>query len=171
MEKYTWELANEDSTIHFKLKYLQISNITGSFLRFTGTITADEPFSNPEVHLRIEASSVETLDPKWNTILTAEEALSAKQFPVLTFDAVDGCRRSSGSIWELTGQLGFKGRQQSLTMVVNYSQVKRVKGLPMAQFQLFGEFSLEDFGWESLRQYHIGNKLGLYVQVVLLRMP
>src|ERR1700761_7898602 len=102
MGQQVWEISSKRSFLQFRIAYFQISNITGSFLRFAGRVVVDEGFLHPQVELRVETESVETFDPKRNAKLRSADFLASTQFPYMKFSSVDGCKESGGMIREFT---------------------------------------------------------------------
>src|SRR5258706_12002554 len=119
MPRYFWEIAEKQSVIFFKVKYLRFSNITGSFLKFIGSVVADDLFQDTEVTLHIEAGSVETHHAGHNMMLKGGQCLSVTDHPRITFHSVGGCKQSAGKIWELSGELTLKEYTTPLTLVVS----------------------------------------------------
>ncbi len=171
MKKQTWELAPKHSSIQFKVKYLQISNVTGYFQKFSGTVATDEFFSAPEVSLFIEADSIETHNDKWNDQLRSEEFFATDRYPQIRFTSRDGCRKSSGKIWEMTGLLTIKEVSHPVTLLINFSDIKEDRKRPTALFHLFGTFSRRDFGFDKMDEKEIGDEILLNAEVFLVRKP
>ena len=154
MKKVVWELSVKNSLIHFKVKYLRISNITGQFLKFKGEVIADEFFNHPQVHLFIDANSV-----------------GAIQHPVIEFNSVDGCRQSSGKIWELTGNVVANEMKSPLTLVVNFSDIKEGRRKPTANFHLFGKISRKRIGLVCTDEEDVSDELNIYAEIFLTMRP
>jgi polyisoprenoid-binding protein YceI len=171
MKKQTWELAPKHSTIQFKVKYLQISNVTGYFHKFSGTIATDEFFRAPEVSILIEADSIETYSDKWNARLRSEDFFATELYPQISFLSSDECRKSSGQIWEITGQLTIKKTSRPVTLLINFSDIKEDRKRPTALFHLYGTISRRDFGFDKMDEKEIGDEILLNAEVFLLRKP
>ena len=171
MKKQTWELAPKHSTIQFKVKYLQISNVTGYFHKFSGTVATDEFFSAPEISILIEANSIETYNDKWNDQLRSAEFFAPELYPQISFISSDGCRKRSGRIWEITGQLTIKETSRPVTLLINFSDIKEDRKRPTALFHLFGTINRRDFGFDKLDEKEIGDEILLNAEIFLVRTP
>jgi polyisoprenoid-binding protein YceI len=145
MKKTAWEFSNENSSIHFKIKYYNISNIEGCFLNFRGYVHTDEGFENPEVRLRVEAGSIDANSDTRNRALRGSGCLDTISFPFLEFTALNGCKKSAGGIWELTGELTIKEIKREITMVVSHHQIKKGPVSTTMACNLFGNISRKDF--------------------------
>jgi polyisoprenoid-binding protein YceI len=170
MKKYVWDIITKKSSIHFKVKYLQISNISGYFARFKGEVITGEFFVNPEVSLIIETNSIETSDANWNKILKTDTSLAEQQHPYLSFNSRGGCNQSSGKIWELTGDLSVKHEKSQMTMVVSMSSIKKKSKNSVALFRLFGKVSRKSLGLSCMEE-DVGDEVHVAAEIYLIRRP
>jgi len=146
MKEYIWEFSESKSSIRFKVTYMQIGKISGSFLRFHGTVVSDDSFTHPELSLVIEVKSVETLDAECNETMLSDSFLSAADHPDIIYKSAGGCRQSVGKIWEITGDLSVKAAKRLMTLVISNRKIsKHGQGLT-AFFSLFGSISRKNFG-------------------------
>jgi polyisoprenoid-binding protein YceI len=173
MGQQVWEISSKRSFLHFRVSYFQISNITGSFLRFAGRVFAEEGFVHPRVELRVETQSVETFDPRRNAKLRSAEFLASVRFPYMEFSSANGCKESGGTIRELTGQLTVKGMVQEIVLLVNFAEIRINRKKPMAFFRLFGTISRQAFGLAGATEEEIGDAIHLHADVymILLGQP
>jgi polyisoprenoid-binding protein YceI len=167
MNQQFWSILPKRSFLQFRVSYLQISNINGSFLRLSGTVAADEDFQDPVINLQIEARSIETYDPRRNAKLRSEQFLFAERYPNLEFISADGCRKSSGMIKELTGDLTVRGKRIPVTLLVNFSANKIYRKRPAALFGLFGTVSRSALGL-GRADGEIGDEIHLNAVVFLV---
>jgi len=82
----TWTLDTSHSSIRFSVRHLVIAKVHGRFARWTGVLTGDQavPTSwNLDVH--IDASSIDTNEPKRDEHLRSADFLDVEHFPELTF--------------------------------------------------------------------------------------
>lgn len=145
MKRYFWSILDEHSSVHFKVKYFRISVINGSFSHFQGTIESDALFSAPEILLSFKVDSIQTQDMRIDAKIKSKKYLDAQRFPTIDFNAVKGCMSSSGGIRELAGNLIIKGITQPITLITNFSEIKKNNHIPTALFHLFGKIKLTDF--------------------------
>lgn len=169
MKKYSWNISNENSSIQFKVKYYKISNIIGSFLRFSGMIVADESFKDPEISVAIEANSIQTWDKNLNAIIRSDSYLDAEKFPDIIFTSSQGCQPSAGGIQELTGDLNIRGIIHPVTMIINFSEIKKDLNAPIAIFHLFGKISLKDFQLGRQTDERVNDQILIYTEMNLYR--
>lgn len=171
MAKHVWEISNKYSTIHFKLKYFEISNIIGAFLKFSGKVITDEFFINSAITFNIEAGSVETLNMDRNAKLRSGGFLSAAKHPFIKFISVGGCKQSVGKIWEVTGDLTLKEITKPVTLVIHSSDVKKNIKKPVAIFRLFGKINRKDFEFGDFNDKEIGNDIHVNAEIYMVKKP
>ena len=57
----TWAIDSMHSEVHFKIKHLVISTVTGSFKKFEGNIISEgDDFNNAKVSFTMEVNSIDT---------------------------------------------------------------------------------------------------------------
>jgi polyisoprenoid-binding protein YceI len=166
MKRTAWAFSGENSSIHFKIKYYNISNIEGCFLNFSGYVHTDEDFESPEVRLRVEANSIDANNDTRNRALNGAGCLDTVAFPFLEFSAPNGCKKSTGGIWELTGELTIKDIKRSITMVVSHHQVRKGAVSTVMACNLFGSISRKDFRL-SENESNLNDNVQLIAMIVL----
>jgi len=169
MNKQHWNISQKDSSIYFKVKYLQISTIKGIFQKFRGNVFTDQYFSEPEVHLALDSASLETYNSTQNQTLRSNACLASSKYPSIDFHAINGCKLSSGKIWELTGNLSVRNISYPITMVVTLSHINNKDRIPNARFNLFGKINLHDFGFSNLAGKEISNEIQLFAEITLVK--
>jgi len=145
MKNSAWRFSANGSTIDFKIKYFTISNISGNFEDFWGTVNVQNDFADAQVELTLDTASINTNNDRRNKKIKSTPCLSAKAYPNLMFKASNGCKLSEGKIRELTGALTIKEVTREITVVINYSHLKRGQNSPVLIFSLFGCISRKDF--------------------------
>ena len=168
-KKYAWELSLKNSAIQFKVKWFGISSISGQFSKFHTIVMADQSFTDPEIHLFIEAASAETADEKWNNALQHAGFLSAELHPVIEFTSIGGCLQSSGKIWEMSGDLTIKKIKQNITFVVSTADIRREKKKTVSIFQLFGSISRAAFSLHCEQDEEIADEIQLKAVITMTR--
>jgi len=167
MGKLTWEISEEHSQISFKLKYFDLSHITGQFLHFSGKVIANEFFDSPEIYLFLDTNSIEAYQEHQNTLFRSKDVLYAAQFPFIEFSSVDGCTLKSGRIWELTGDIMIKDIKKPLTLIVSYTDIRIDEKRGLAKFRLFGELNRSEFGLRCSGEDQYGDAISISTDIVL----
>jgi polyisoprenoid-binding protein YceI len=81
-----WETNKDHSEIHFKVPYLNVSEVSGRFTKFSGLVQFDEKIKTPQqISVKIETASIETGNKMRDGHLKGSDFLQSKQFPTITF--------------------------------------------------------------------------------------
>ena len=168
MQKALWRFSGNDSTIEFKIKYYKISNITGRFNDFRGSVAADEQFSYADISATIKSHSVDTSHEQTNRRLVSANCLDVLRHRAINFVAINGCKRSEGNIREITGFLTIKDLTAEITLVVNYSTVKKGPQGPIMVFGLFGTLNKQDFNI-SVRDDNMDSSIQITAKIALVK--
>lgn len=145
MKKSTWRFSAKNSTIDFKVKYYKISSITGHFSKFWGDVTIDKDFTEVDIMVKLETTSINANNERINRKLKSRDCLHAEEFVTIEFVAINACKLSEGNIREISGLLTIKNIVTEITLVVNYSHVKKGTHYPVMVFGLFGCIKRQDF--------------------------
>ena len=170
IKKSAWRFSAFGSTISFKIKYYKISSIDGCFTEFWGDVISDDDFTDPEIHLNLEAKSVDSNNGRRNKKLRSKNCLNVRQFPALNFVAINGCKLSAGKIRELSGLLTVKNITSEVTLVVNYAHIKKGETGPVMIFNMFGCISRQVFKL-YLNDERLDDDIHLSLNIALEKIP
>ena len=139
-----WNLDPSHSEIHFKVKHLMITNVTGQFDVISGEIeTADDTFSNADIRFTAEISSINTGDVNRDNHLKSPDFFNAEEFPALSFSATGYNAADS----KVTGELTIKGITKTVTLNAEFSGTNTDPwGNLKAGFSVEGKVNRTDFG-------------------------
>ena len=82
-----WEVNPDHSEIFFSAPYLKISEVTGRFKKFNGSLELSEKFIPTSVEMQIEVSSIDTGNKQRDGHLQANEFFFSKKNPLITFQS------------------------------------------------------------------------------------
>jgi polyisoprenoid-binding protein YceI len=81
-----WKFDKAHSRVEFKVTHLVISEVTGHFRNFDGTVkTNSDDFADSEIEFTIEAASIDTDNEKRDGHLKSDDFFNAEKFPQLKF--------------------------------------------------------------------------------------
>lgn len=85
-ETATWNIDPAHSTIGFSVRHMMVSNVRGTFDKFSGTITGDpaDP-RNAKVDVTIAADSINTRNGSRDEHLKSADFFDTAKFPTITF--------------------------------------------------------------------------------------
>lgn len=141
-----WAIDPAHSEIHFKVKHLMISNVTGSFGSFGADATLEgDDLSGASVEFWADLATVNTGSPDRDTHLKSPDFFDAEKFPKLTFRSTD--LRAAGRNWKMTGDLMIKGITKPVTLDVEWSGTATDPwGNAKAGLTVTGSFDRKEWG-------------------------
>ena len=142
-----WSIDPAHSEIHFKVKHLMITNVTGSIGTFTGGAETDgDDFENARVHFSADMASINTNAPDRDTHLRSADFFEVEKYPKLTFESTS-MKKTSDDEYELTGNLTIKDVTKPVTLKAESGGINKDPwGNMKAGFSLTGKLNRKDFG-------------------------
>ncbi|RZJ68880.1 MAG: polyisoprenoid-binding protein [Flavobacterium sp.] len=143
-----WTLDPAHSDIHFKIRHLVISTITGSFKVFSGTLVTPQhdKFDDAFITLAIDMYSVDTNNRDRDEHLKSPDFFNADEFPEMFFRSTS-FTQIEGDKYKLDGELEIKGISKPITLDVLFGgQAKDGFGISRAGFDITGVVNRNDYG-------------------------
>lgn len=111
-----WKIDEKTSSIEFSVKHLMLSNVTGSFSKFEGSVDYDgKDLAPATVVASISTGSISTKNQMRDKHLTAEDILGAALFPKITFTSKRVLPAADGS-FDIIGNLALHGVEKEVTL-------------------------------------------------------
>src|SRR5512145_458699 len=105
MVKTKWAIDPAHSEVHFKVKHLVISTVTGSFERFEGSMAAaKDDFSDAEIGFSADIDSINTNQADRDAHLKSPDFFDAATYPKLTFKSKELLKKGDAE-YKLRGDL------------------------------------------------------------------
>jgi polyisoprenoid-binding protein YceI len=112
-ERFTIDPSH--SGIHFTVRHMVIAKVRGAFTRFSGTIDFNpDDASASKVSATIDASSIDTREPKRDAHLRSADFFDVEQHPELRFTSTQVEKTSDG--YRVTGDLTIHGVTRSVAL-------------------------------------------------------
>jgi polyisoprenoid-binding protein YceI len=148
MATKTWALDPTHSEVHFKIKHLMITNVTGSFNIFTVSAqTEEEDFSKAKLSFTADVDSISTNNEQRDAHLKSADFFDAEKFPQIKFEATKTENVDSDGSYELYGNLTIRDVIQNIKLSVEFGGVvKDPYGNTKAGFTINGKINRKDFG-------------------------
>jgi polyisoprenoid-binding protein YceI len=156
MATRNWIIDPTHSEVHFKIKHLMITNVTGSFNIFEATVkTEGEDFSKAAVSFSADIDSVTTGNEQRDGHIKSADFFDAGTFPKLSFVATKFENVDNDGSYELYGDLTIKDVTKPIKMDVEFGGVvKDPYGNVKAGFSINGKINRKDFGltWSAVTE-------------------
>jgi polyisoprenoid-binding protein YceI len=146
-----WVLDPAHSEVHFKIRHLVISTITGAFNIFSGSLTTREhdDFDDAKISFTIDVYSIDTNNRTRDEHLKSDEFFNADIYPQIDFQSTS-FRHIMGDKYVLTGDVTIKGITKPVRLDVLFGgEAKDGFGINRAGFEITGIINRNDFGIHS----------------------
>ena len=156
----TWTADPAHSTVGFQVRHMMISNVKGSFDKFTATVDGNpaDP-STAKISATIEVASVNTREPKRDEHLRSGDFFDAAKFPQMTFTSTK-VEKVSATKAKVTGNLTLRGVTKPVTLDVEYTApVKSPWGQTVVGANATGKINRQDFGVSFNKELEAGGVL------------
>ena len=147
MTTTTWSFDPAHSEVQFKVKHLVISNVSGSFKSFGGSVvTEGDDFETAKIEFFIDVQSIDTNQPQRDEHLRSGDFFEASAYPRITFES-NSLKKVSGINYTLSGHLTMHGITQAVELNVEYGGVgKDSYGNIKHGFEVSGVIHRKEFG-------------------------
>ena len=148
-EKAKWVFDPSHTKIGFSVRHFGITETEGYFKEFSGNVQAEESnFSDLNVAIIIQVSSVETNDVQRDAHLKAEDFFYAEKFPEMKFESTSVEKTATANQYKLHGNLTIRDITKQVTFDLEFAGIvpKDPYGNTKAGFFLTGTINRQDFG-------------------------
>ena len=156
MATKTWAIDPIHSEVHFKIKHLMITNVTGSFNIFAVFVaTEEENFSKAKISFTADVASVNTGNEQRDGHLKSADFFDATSYPQIKFIATKTENVDNDGSYELYGDLTIRDVTKSIKLDVEFGGVvKDMYGNTKAGFTINGKINRKDFGlaWSGITE-------------------
>lgn len=170
--KTKWIIDPTHSEVHFKVKHLVISTVTGSFKSFEGSMESEAAdFQNASIEFALDVNSIDTNQEQRDAHLKSADFFDAEQFPKISFKSTAFSK--SGDDYSLEGNLTIKDVTKPVKLSVEYGGTATdFYGNDKAGFELSGKISRKEFGltWDGVTEAGaivVGDDIKLIINVQL----
>ena len=142
-----WTVDNMHSEVHFKVKHLVISTVTGAFNTFSGAAVAeDDSFENADVNFLIDVNSVDTNQSMRDDHLKGADFFDTAAFPEIQFQSTS-FTKAKGDVYKLAGNLTMKGVTKPVELEAEYGGTEKdAYGNTKVGFEVTGTINRKEYG-------------------------
>lgn len=147
-----WQIDPAHSTIRFTARHIGLARIHGRFNSFGGVMRIAERMSQSELHVVIDAASIDTAVRMRDDHLRSADFLDVENHPTLEFYS-DRFVHRGGTRWSVTGGLTIHGVSRTVTLDTQYLGTGYgMEGELRAACQATTELHREDFtlNWQHM---------------------
>ncbi|MEO6583157.1 MAG: YceI family protein [Ferruginibacter sp.] len=147
MQNTKWVIDPMHSEVHFKIKHLVISTVTGAFKKFEGDVTtAGNGFENGQVNFSIDVKSIDTNQQYRDTHLKSEDFFDTEKYPTIHFSSTD-FKKVDDENYTLLGNLTMKDVTKPVELAVEYGGTEKDEnGNKKHGFEISGNINRKEFG-------------------------
>ena len=141
----TWAIDPIHSVVQFKIKHLAVSNVTGNFNIFKGSLqTVSEDFNNAIIHFEIDTNSVNTNNNERDNHLKSELFFNSANFPKILFN---GSLQKSEDNFQLIGELTMLETTKTIQLNAELTGIGQGRfGDTRVGFEIDGKLNRKDYG-------------------------
>lgn len=151
----TWSIDKAHSQVMFTVSHLVISEVTGSFKLFSGTVTSSAPdFTDAVISFNVDVNSINTDNETRDNHLKSDDFFNAAKFPSMIFKSKQ-FKQVEGNKYQLTGDLTIRDITKPITLDVIYAgTAKDPYGNLKAGFKIKGIINRFDYNlkWNTLTE-------------------
>lgn len=152
--KTNWLIDPTHSEVHFKVKHLVISTVTGTFKSFAGSMeSGNEDFQDAAIEFTLDVNSIDTNQEQRDGHLKSADFFDAEHFPKISFKSASFKKVGDG--YELLGDLTLKNVSKLVKLNVEFGGTATdFYGNTKAGFEVSGKISRKEFGltWEGITE-------------------
>ena len=103
-----WKIDGSHSSAQFSIKHLMVSNVRGEFGNLSGTLSIDDAdLTKSSITAEVDASTINTREPKRDEHLKSPDFFDIAKFPKLTFKSTKV--EKAGAQLKITGDMTIHG--------------------------------------------------------------
>jgi polyisoprenoid-binding protein YceI len=147
MSTTKWNIDNTHSEIHFKVRHLMVSWVTGSFKQFNAEVETDnEDISTAKVSLTADINSISTNNEQRDAHLRTGDFFDAENHPQLIFES-EKFEKVDDENYKVHGTLTMKGISKKIILNAEYGGMTQDPwGNIRLGFSVSGKINRKDFG-------------------------
>src|SRR5882724_6187885 len=172
-----WDVDSSHSSTEFSVRHMMVSTVKGRFDKVAGTVNLDDKTpTKSTIELTIDASTIDTHEPKRDGHLKSPDFFDVAKYPTITFKSTK-IEKSGKGKFKVTGDLTMHGVTKPVTLMVEGPSpaVKNPFGGMSSGASASGKINRKDWGltWnkplESAGGVLVGDEVTLDVNLELLK--
>lgn len=173
-----YDIDSAHSSTGFSVKHLAISTAKGSFTKVGGTVSIDDKdVTKSKVDVTIDASSIDTHEPKRDAHLKSPDFFDVAKYPNIVFKSTKVEKAGKNKL-KVTGDLTMHGVTKPLTLAVEgpTPEMKSPFGTTVRAASMTGKLNRKDWGltWNKALEAGgvlVGDEVTLEISAELVKKP
>ena len=148
----TWTFDKVHSQIKFSVTHLLITDVTGSFKDFEGSVVANnDDFTDSKIDFTVNVGTISTDNNKRDNHLKSDDFFNAEKYPQMVFKSTS-FKKVGDKKYKLTGDLTMKNITKQIVLDVVHNGTVQAWGGTKAGFKITGSLNRFDYDlkWNSL---------------------
>jgi polyisoprenoid-binding protein YceI len=170
-----WQFDNAHTSIEFAIDHMVISEVTGKFSDFNGTVMSNgDAFEKAMIDFNIAVANIKTENTDRDDHLRGPDFFDVEKYPEITFKSTD-FKKLSDKKYLLTGDLFMHGVTKKVDLEVSFGGIMTDPwGNTKAGFKLTGKINRKDFGltWNKTLEAGgllVGEEVSITARVQLVK--
>ena len=141
-----WALDPMHSELQFKVRHLMISNVTGHFGKFDGSVETEETdLTTAKINFSVDVNTISTNNEQRDGHLKSPDFFDTANHPGISFESTE-MKRESDDAYKLHGNLTMHGVTKPVSLNVEFGGItKDGYGNTRAGFTVDGIVNRKDF--------------------------
>jgi polyisoprenoid-binding protein YceI len=147
MANTKWNIDSTHSEVHFKVRHLMVSWVTGSFKQFNALVeTEGDDITTAKVRFTADVDSISTNNEQRDAHLRTGDFFEAEKYPQLVFES-DKLEKIDDENYKVYGVLTIRGNSKKVALNVEYGGVTQDPwGNTRIGLSVSGKINRKDFG-------------------------
>lgn len=172
-----WLVDLSHSEVHFKIKHLVISTVTGSFKKFDGSFeSSKDDFSDAKVNFTVDTASVDTNSEQRDGHLKSDDFFNSEKYPQMKFISASILKKNEEE-YILKGDLTIRDVTKPVELYVEYGgQTADMYSQTKAGFDVTGKIDRQEYGlkWSAVTEAGglvVSNDVKLSISLQFIKQP
>ena len=141
----TWVFDQAHTSVAFSVDHLVISETTGQFSSFEGTVTCQtDDFEGATIEFSVDIASIDTDNERRDGHLKSDDFFNAEEYPKMTFKSTS-LQKVTGNTYKLLGDLTIRDVTKPIELAVEYKGTAQMGDTKKAGFKLTGSLNRFDY--------------------------
>lgn len=172
-----WSIDADHSNVGFKVRHLMVSNVRGSFEKYSGSVDINEKdITKSKLEATIDAASINTNVQKRDEHLRSADFFDVAKYPTMSFVSKKWSQAGNGAL-KVTGDLTIHGvtREATLDVAPFSKESKDPWGNMRCGTSATSTINRKDFGlvWNKaleLGGVAVGDEVNIALEVELIKV-